>query len=325
MSTEANLRVRAECREWLTLIHSGEVSDADRARFSAWLQADPQHERAYARLQSLWDEIGELHQLADLESVPPSRVRAHPQSGWRRASWAIAAGVAALALLVVWSRLAEPPAQPIVAGIAFDQTYSTEIAQVRELSLPDGSTLTLGAGSRASVMFTVEKRRVRLDQGEAFFAVAKDAARPFHVDAGTATLRVVGTRFDVHRGSERVRIAVAEGMVAVDGSQSPLTKGQRIDVLANGTVTTIDTVSDNSIGAWRDGRLIYENATLTEIVADLRRYRTDVVLGSDGAGALRVTAGLRIDQIDPFLNGLPAILPVQVLRDGTSITIDARD
>jgi transmembrane sensor len=175
------------------------------------------------------------------------------------------------------------------------------------------------------VNFTENKRHVRLEQGEAFFAVAQDATKPFYVDAGNATLRVIGTRFEVHRGSERVRIAVAEGMVSVEGTSAPLTVGQRIDVLANGAVTAIDSIAGNEIGAWREGRLIYENVSIDEIVADISRYRGDVTLRSADAGKLRVTAGLHIDQIDPFLNGLPAILPVQIIRDGASILIDERD
>ena len=91
-----------------------------------------------------------------------------------------------------------------------------------------------------------------------------------------------------------MRIAVAEGIVAVDGNQAPLTSGQRIHMLANGTLTPVETIADSSIGAWRQGRLIYESATLEEIVADLSRYRTDVALSSADVGRLRITAGLRV-------------------------------
>lgn len=323
MSTEANLRVRAECREWLMLIHSGDANDADHVRFNAWLQTDPRHQRAYTDLQALWNEIGGLHELADLEPVPPPRARTPRVRTSTHVSWAAAAGIAALALLAVWNRREAPPANPI-ADVAFDQTYLTAVAEVREVSLPDGSTLTLGARSQASVSFTESERRVRLGQGEAYFAVAKNPSKPFYVDAGNATVRVIGTHFDVHRGSGHVRIAVAEGVVAVNGSHTSLTGGQLIDVLPNGALTQIETVTDNSIGAWREGRLIYENASLQEVVTDLSRYRGDVDLRSGNVGALRVTAGLHVDQIDQFLDGLPAILPVRVIRNGTSITIDER-
>jgi len=322
VSSERNRRLNAECREWLTLLESGDATGADHNRFQAWLRADPRHERAYARLQLLWNELGELRHVADLEPLSLPSSSAPPRLGWMHPSWAAAAAIVALTLLAVWNWLAAPPAHTIAAEAAFDQGYSTRMAEVREISLPDGSTMTLGARSQASVRFTAHERRVRLEQGEAFFDVAKNPARPFYVEAANATLRVVGTRFEVHRGSGRVRIAVAEGIVAVDGNQAPLTSGQRIHVLANGTLTPIETITDSSIGAWRQGRLIYESATLEEIVADLSRYRSDVALSSADVGRLRITAGLRIEQIDQFLNGLPAILPVQVIRAGTLITID---
>ncbi len=61
----------------------------------------------------------------------------------------------------------------------FDRSdYSTQVAEIRELPLGDGSVLTLGAQSALDVRFTETERIVRLDRGEAFFSVAHNAARP---------------------------------------------------------------------------------------------------------------------------------------------------
>ena len=64
-------RIKRECREWLALLQSGEANDADRARFTAWLRADPRHQRAYDGLRLLWRDISTLSQLKELELVPP--------------------------------------------------------------------------------------------------------------------------------------------------------------------------------------------------------------------------------------------------------------
>lgn len=316
-------RIKGECREWLALMQSGEASEADRARFAAWLRADPRHQRAYDGLHMLWRDISTLNQLKELEPVPV-RPAPHPASKVVRRFVPLAAA-AALAGLALAFFLAEPHSIPQPATTAAVQTreYQTQLGEVRAIQLSDGSTLTLGARSRVIVSFSDSERRVQLEQGEAYFDVAKNAARPFHVTAPGTAVRVVGTRFDVRVGDSHVRVAVDEGVVAVNDRSDSLTRGQRIDVMPDGAMTAVTRVDGNEVAAWRDGRLVYDGATLADVVADLSRYRPNVTLSSAEAGKLRVTAGLRVEQIDQFVDQLPDILPVRVIRTEDTITIDA--
>jgi transmembrane sensor len=316
-------RIKGECREWLALMHSGEASEADRARFATWLRADPRHQRAYDGLHLLWRDISTLNQLKELEPVPP---RPAPRSALkvvrRFVPLATAAAVAGLALAFF---LAEPQSvpQPVTTAAVQTQEYQTQLGEVQAIQLSDGSTLTLGARSRVIVSFSDSERRVRLEQGEAYFDVAKNAARPFHVAAPGTAVRVVGTRFDVRVGDSHVRVAVDEGIVAVNDRSDKLTRGQRIDVMPDGAMTAVTEVDGNEVAAWREGRLVYDGATLADVVSDLSRYRPNVTLSSAEAGKLRVTAGLRVEQIDQFVDRLPDILPVRVIRTDDAITIDA--
>lgn len=313
-------RIKGECREWLALIHSGEASEADRARFAAWLRADPRHQRAYDGLHLLWRDISTLNQLTALEPIPP---RPAPKATRRLLPLAAAATIAGLALALF---LTQP--QPIqhpatTASVMQTQEYQTQLGEVRAIQLSDGSTVTLGARSRILVNFTDSERRVQLERGEAYFDVAKNAARPFYVAAPGTAVRVVGTRFDVRVGESHVRVAVDEGVVAVNNRSSALTRGQRIDVMPDGEMTSVTQVDGSEVAAWREGRLVYDGATLADVVADLSRYRPNVTLSSAEAGKLRVTAGLRVEQIDQFVDRLPDILPVRVIRTDGGITIDA--
>jgi transmembrane sensor len=318
MSSASQRQIQAECREWLALLHSGEATEADRARFDAWLQADPRHRHAYELLQLVWTDISKLRQLADLEPVP----RPAPTPLVQRAlPWAAAAAAVGFAVFAIQSRYETSPA-PAVAGLEFAEDYATQLGEVRAIQLPDGSSLTLGAYSRATVKISATERRVKLNRGEAYFEVAKDAARPFFVDAESAAVRVVGTRFDVRLGSSRVRISVDEGAVAVNDRPAAVNGGQRIEVLPNGRLTEPTPIDEGETAAWREGRLVYDGAPLSEVVADLSRYRATVTLKSPAAGELRVTAGLRVEQIDQFVDRLPDILPVRVTRTAETITID---
>ena len=318
MSSAAQRQIQAECREWLALLHSGEATDADRARFDAWLQADRRHRAAYELLQLVWSDISKLRHLENLEPVPAPR-----STSSRTLPWAVAAAVVGFAIFAIHSRYQTSPAPAVASAVELSQDYSTRLGEVSTFALPDGSSLTLGAYSQARVKLVANERRVTLDRGEAYFEVAKDAARPFYVDAQSAAVRVVGTRFDVRLGPSHVRIAVDEGAVAVNDRPAAVSGGQRIDVLPNGTLTEPARIDDGEVAAWREGRLVYEGTPLSEVVADLSRYRPDVTLKSPAAGELRVTAGLRVEQIDQFVDRLPDILPVRVTRTGESITIDA--
>jgi transmembrane sensor len=317
-------RIKSECREWLALMQSGEASEADRARFTAWLRADPRHQRAYDGLHMLWRDISTLNQLKELEPVPPRPVqRSAPRATRRLLPLAAAAAVAGLALALFLTQ-PQPIPQPVTtAAVVQTEEYQTQLGEVRAIQLADGSTLTLGARSRVIVSFSDSERRVQLEQGEAYFDVAKNAARPFHVIAPGTAVRVVGTRFDVRVGDSHVRVAVDEGVVAVNDRSSALTRGQRIDVMPDGAMTAVAPVDGSEVAAWREGRLVYDGATLADVVSDLARYRSNVTLSSAEAGKLRVTAGLRVEQIDQFVDRLPDILPVRVIRTDDAITIDA--
>jgi transmembrane sensor len=295
------------------------MSEADRARLDAWLQADPQHRHAYDSLQRVWNDIGQLRHLAELEPVPARPKRPVTQ---RALPWAAAAAIVGLAIFIVQSRYETSPEPALATAVEFSQDYATQLGEVRAIPLPDGSSLTLGAYSHATIRISANERRVTLDRGEAYFDVAKDAARPFFVDAQSAAVRVVGTRFDVRLGSSHVRISVDEGAVAVNDRSAAVNGGQRIDVLPNGTLTEPARIDEGEVAAWREGRLVYESVPLAEVVADLSRYRAAVTLKSAAAGELRVTAGLRVEQIDQFVDRLPDILPVRVTRTADTIVID---
>jgi len=321
MSGRSQRQIQAECREWLALLHSDEATDDDRRRFDAWMQADPRHRHAYELLQLMWSDISKLRHLAPLEPVAAPRPEpVRTSTGFL--PWAAAAAVAGLAIFAVHSGFQTAPETELATTTEFTEDYSTQLGEVRAIQLPDGSSLTLGAYSHAAVKLAANERRVTLERGEAYFEVAKDADRPFFVDAQSASVRVVGTRFDVRLGTSHVRIAVDEGAVAVNNRSAAVNGGQRIDVLPNGTLTEPTRIDEGQVAAWREGHLVYEGAPLSEVVADLSRYRAAVILKSPAAGELRVTAGLRVEQIDQFVDRLPDILPVRVTRTAEAITID---
>jgi hypothetical protein len=112
-----------------------------------------------------------------------------------------------------------------VGYIVFSQPgerYSTPVGGMASLPLQDGSHVTLNTASRVRVELTAGERRIDLDQGEAFFEVAKDKNRPFVVRAGDKRVIAVGTKFSVLREDSDVRVVVTEGTVRVETIGAPL-------------------------------------------------------------------------------------------------------
>lgn len=330
--------IDAQARRWLVLLSSATATPQDRAAFQAWVAADPRHGQAYDAAERVWRAAEQLTHLRDhARPEDLDRFAVVGARGWvrrlgdavRRPA-ALAGGLATAAaavLIALFATLGIDPTAPPAAD------YATQTAEIRDVTLADGSVVTLGARSRVDVAYSPTERRVILTEGEAFFAVVSDPARPFFVVADQAVVRVVGTRFEVRRATDRVRIAVAEGVVevVVEGGPTPadrrpdtptvpsktlLTAGQQVVAVRDRAVEPVRAIDRAAPGAWRDGRLYYEEASLIEVISDANRYfdgRID--LASDEIGDLRITGSFRTDRIKAMLATLERILPIDAERD----------
>jgi transmembrane sensor len=308
-------RIEREASDWVVRIGERTLSPEQEREFAQWRDADPEHERRFRALQRTWGEIPALAGLAALAPLPQA---APAMPAVRRRRWlaggaatAAAAAIAVVALIPAGRQGAE-------------QHYATALATSRRIALPDGSIVTLGARSAISVRFSANERRIVLDGGEAFFDVVHDAGRPFLVQAGRALVRDIGTRFDVKLGVRTVHVAVQEGQVQVGGARADdsdaamLRAGQRAEVAQAASsggraVTEIVASPLQAAGAWRDGRLVYDNSRLADLVADVNRYYAPGVrLTAGNLGELRITASFRTNEIPAFMDALDGTLPVAV-------------
>lgn len=311
-------RIDTEAAEWLARHSLSGLTAAERAEFEAW-SADPRHMAAFESMNRTLGDIAQLGHLAELEPLEAAPRRAFRTEGRRRAAVAIAgiSAVAAATLAVVAAPgLFDTP----------DFARSTAVAEIRPMSLADGTRVTLGAKSRIEVQFDEGARRVKLTDGEAFFEVTHDPSRPFFVETGGTTVRVVGTKFDVKRIGDRVEVAVLQGKVQVRGRQvRTLSAGQqvasaRILPLLPAGVGRVEAAA-TAPGAWRDGQLTYDDTKLSELVADLNRYYgPGVRLADRGLGDIRLAASFKVGEIDDFLRDLPAVADVAVTRGADGAT-----
>ncbi|WP_212626970.1 FecR family protein [Pseudomonas sp. PP3] len=308
--------VRDDAARWFVRLQDPVVDTEAQARFETWLDEHPQHRHEFELLQGLW-------KAADL--VPAARLQALCQDTTARnkrrpmVRYAVAASVLAMALgLGMFSGLNRPS--------LYTAEFSTALGERRHVALPDGSVVDLDSRSRIQVRFEKDRRSIELAEGEAMFSVQHDTRRPFVVDAGSGKVTVTGTRFDVRRGATETRVVVEQGTVKVQGHAAAdndfvsLTAGLGTHVDAHGKVAVAYTVNPAELTAWRNGKLVFNNASLADVAEQVSRYREKPLrVGSPAIGNLRLTSVFKSDNTDALLKALPSILPVAVrtLDDGS--------
>ncbi|MCW3463949.1 FecR family protein [Chitinophaga nivalis] len=147
------------------------------------------------------------------------------------------------------------------------------------MMMPDSSVIIIGPGSKLSYpeVFAADTRHVLLD-GEAFFDIKQDPGKPFSVGTGEIRTEVLGTAFKVTAfAGKNTTVAVASGKVrvclATDSAAKELAllpAGRQV-VYAAGKAALSET-NITQLEAWQQGKLIYLDAALSSITADLERW-----------------------------------------------------
>ncbi|HEY0342025.1 MAG TPA: FecR domain-containing protein, partial [Steroidobacteraceae bacterium] len=223
-----------------------------------------------------------------------SQRAANPSDSGRRRFIAAAASVAILAIAAgSTALLPSPPWRRAPEA----QSFQTAIGEQRRVTLADRSVLLLNTNSAVDVRWLTAERRVDLLRGEAQFEVSHDAARPFIVTTRQASVRVLGTTFDVRTDSTVTQVAVVKGLVEVtparpsgrDTRQSNNTESvARVQLRAEDrAVVSADTLELNSgppvavLTAWTQQRLVFRDQSLTDVVSEFNRYQAAPLVVTD--------------------------------------------
>ena len=279
------------------------LTPGEAAQLDAWRRASPHNEAHYQTTALLWrlstrtDPLESrglpapsLDELRSRESDRP--LGGHGVVGLRRSAWPrwIAVGAAAAALLFFVARATYDPSG--AGGVLSASEFVTEHAEMVTASLDDGSVVRLAPESRLRVAPVTHRREVWLD-GEAFFAVAKDSARPFAVRTRAGSVEVLGTRFDLRVVGDELRLVVTEGKVAlISGEHRQLVLAGQIAHVRNGRPPVVErAVKVDSLLSWAAGFIVFQNTPLHQVARELeRRYDVRVLLPDSTIASRTVTA-----------------------------------
>lgn len=337
-----SIQIEEAAADWIVRRGSDGWSESDQTELNAWLEASTAHRVAFVRLDAAWREAARLKALRAGSGALPapgewgttslfkkddgdsSPAPIAPQVRQVRSSqWAVAASLLVAISVAIGSLLLVPRGE----------AYSTVVGGLQTVPLPDGSQVTLNTDTDIRVAMTDTERRVELQQGEAFFEVAKDPARPFVVKAGDSRVIVVGTKFSVLRDGDNFRVVVTEGQVRIERERAG-SAPHPVTELAPGYIARAKQgdmlVQEKPLAqaeeflSWRAGLVIFRDTTLFEAAAEFNRYNTrKIVIDDPAIGRIRIGGNFRATNVDAFLRLLEDGFPLVVERQRDRVIVTA--
>lgn len=276
-----------------------ETADAQqRARFQDWLAADPAHGEAFAKAEAVW------HSQPILEAALALATPEKPSTLRRlRAHW-LPLATAAVVLLGLFNFSDVP--------LRLKADHLTVAGERQRLELGDGSKVLLNTRSAFSSGLDDRQRVARLYEGEAFFEVPTTKGLPLEVEAGPVRMSASSTAFAVRYLDGVAQIQVERGALNVQATRGnshvSLNAGDSLRVGPEGFGHR-EKLDQNKDLAWIQGRLIFDNCPLKEVLAELRRYYPGWIVNANAQlDQVTVTGNYRLDN------------PIDVVRSLAHIT-----
>lgn len=326
MSGNEDSAVLAEAADWFARLCDAAASDADRRAWQAWLDAAPEHARAWARVEAIAQPFSQLcaHAPPTCSRQALLEARRTPR---RQVLRLLGAGGMTLGSLALLGKAIPRTLQwQILATLHADT--ATGVGEIRFLKLDDGSRLTLNTTTQVQIDFTDDWRRVVLYEGEIMLDSGADAGRrrrPLIVETIHGRITALGTRFSVLRVDEQTRVSVFDGAVLLvpEAGSMPV----RINAGSSGVLSSAHAATAGAALAaregWATGQLVADDVALGDFLGELGRYTAIQLEVAPDIRDLRLVGVYRIEQpardVPLILAALESSLPVRVIPAGNRL------
>ncbi|WNZ86740.1 FecR family protein [Pseudomonas sp. P108] len=270
--------LHSEARDWLVLLTSGRATVADARALREWCAQSAEHARAFEEAKRLWQQL------------QPAVEQMQAPRGFGRRAFLGGAIAASAAFLLVRGTIPGG-----FEGLGAD--YITEVGQQRRFEPVQGVSLELNTQTR------INQRSI--DNGVQGFELVsgevevQTARLPLAMQAGGGWLRASQARFNLRNTDQQVCVTCLDGAVEVDveGRSMRLESGQQVtyDARQVGSVQSVDTAA---VMNWRQQVLVFNGATLSQMIDEINRYRPGMLLLLNRElGQRRVQARFSLDQL----------------------------
>ncbi|MEJ1965673.1 MAG: FecR domain-containing protein [Gammaproteobacteria bacterium] len=322
-STAAEWAVRAQCPD---------VTRQELLVLDQWLKADPRNADAYAEVNKLGylgrqlrEHSEELLRLNGYQRQRAAERQNRGAAATHRSGLAVAvAGGGALLAL------------SILAGLFWywSGRYSVGHGEQQRVALSDGSNIVVNTDSEVKVRYDEHARTVALSRGEAFFEVAKDAARPFIVRTADLEVRAVGTKFSVRRTESDTQVVVTEGRVRISrpgrGQGQGGAVSNPVELAANGLVRVRRdvqipppvSVDAEAATRWTSGTVQFDDERLSTVLQEVNRYTAKPFVIADLALAdIRLSGRFRVGDMESVKFALTNRFDIVAREDAEEIRL----
>lgn len=346
---------------------SGNTDSEEDKKIKSWLESSEENRKNYEAIKKLWDTSGEIiarqkwhasyekedyKKVLEVTGIPGDSKDEQTSKSRnskikylnRKNDFSLFVRIAAVLTVIIIGGyllnivLSDHTYETVEAEQqVFNEIY-TERGQSANLSLDDGTEIQLGKES--SIQFKTDKksRQVKLN-GEAYFEVKEDPRRPFSIQTSDATVRVLGTDFNIraYDDEDDVQVAVVNGRVSFKAETEQHYADTPEEIRLNAgevgiydrrsrVVNRVEVDNQDHFLSWKRNRLIFEDAELNEVIAKLERwYDVNFELEDRGLSDLRLTANLDARDLDSVLEVVGTTLPIDFKRESNRTIMIVKD
>lgn len=301
---------------WYAILCCEDVSEQQKQQHAEWMAADATHRAAWQQVEKLRHQFHSLSGSPAMQTLQSKQHHVHKRRTVLRA-FSLLAGGSALGGLA-WH---QAPVNHLLAS--WNAGYKTGAGERRELSLSDGTRVMLNTATAMDILETATTLLIRLYSGEIFVSTSKKEqghrtgnVKALQVHTEQGIIVPLGTVFVVRQHSGSTNVTVMEDQVEM----IPLSAKGPPQLVNAGEQVTIDrfgvSVSQASPQAdsWTQGLLVAVDWPLSQLIAELDRYRTGVLRCDPAVGGLRVSGTYPLDDTDRALRAIANALPVKIAR-----------
>lgn len=319
-----------EFREQVVKYLAGEMSPSEQKLFEENIEADEEKKSLFSEFSGIWDGVDHL----------AARNKFDIDAEWDLLSGKIDFAETPVKMISLRKQFLRIAAAILIGAVGLAGWYGIrnlssyeQVALeqgIQKIDLPDGSIVTINTGSslKYSLDENSENRKIKLS-GEAFFEVARDTARPFIIDAGSATVEVLGTSFNVKalEETEIVEVTVATGLVAMAVKRNAdnliiLNPGN--SGVYNETKKKLELISkaDPNALAWKTRDIVFSETPLSEVISVINHvYQSNLKIADNSIASCPITVTFSQQELSAVISVISATLDLKLSREGDAIIL----
>ena len=314
--------------ELLASYFSGILTESEEKELEDWKEASEENLAIFKNAEKVWKSINLLQEMRGY-NVSKALLNVHSKTE-------LSSGRYQKGFLFYWQRIAAILLLPLlISGIVYFmqakhtssntvvwQTIFTPPGVKSHVKLPDGTFVWLNSGTSLNYpsSFSDGTRNVKL-LGEAFFDVAKDEKHPFIVDLGKINIEVVGTKFNAinYEQEGQTEVVLTSGKVKLFENHknrsrlvSEMVPGQQAIYIKEENTISLKDVDTGKYTSWIDGKLIFRDDPMDDVVRKLNRwFNVQIEISDPDIGSYIYTATFQNKTIEQILSLIKRTSPVE--------------